>query len=620
MNLNDAKADYEHQVSDILSIHSTNFQKKSKNLHRLTLLIVEKTCTKSNYKEEQKLFKWFQKVLKTEFMDAAKRSAEKKSDKETPWEEFVVRQLDYNARFNKLRQHIHYIDSHPRNGRKGVLLPYLEYLFLYYVLEEQGTLLDTYKKVCEHFIHVSKDCQQDLICIHDSIYCYEMFHIETKGYERSDRMDRFFDIGVTCLEEWANRTLDISFFNAYKIWQNTLELLNLTGDRYPRLSGLKTLFNEDPHLLLESLKNVILTPNTLDTICNSGDAPHWIILLKDAFLKWRSVEFTNYDFEQLLASIVLSDSFGDEEDSSKHGSYQSSLILNELRQNFLDSVKNVPEFHTKLLNYLDLTFKKNYDALRKAPDKGLSSEQELWIAAMVSLLLHYLPDREIFFKRYLKQGLFQQIMMLNSKFPAFHNHQACLQRILINKLHSLIPRDTYHICGLLKASLDTLQDTTLMNHDETEFTKLYIPKEIASELSLKLEEDLETFWPSIYFQNEWEKQVAMYNVHDKTLHGLFSMHILTITTPVCLANGKNLTLLVNICMASIIYLFNDSAVLSLAQIRTNLNSTGKGALMINLDKLLRYNIILETKKGHYTFNVEYKPSSMTLRTGILRIL
>lgn len=575
---------------------------------------------KNNYKDEQNLFKWFHKVLKTEFMDAAKRSVEKKSVKETPWREFVTRQLNYNARFNRLRQHIYYIDSHPKNDRKDSLLPYVEHLFLYYALEEQETLLDTYKKVCQHFIHVSKDCERDLICIHDAIYCYEMYCIYTKGYVKSDRLDIFFNIGVTCLEEWANRTPEMSFFEAYKAWQNTLELLELTGDRYPTICGLKTLFYEDPDLLLKSLRNVILTPNSLDTMCKSGDKPHWIKLLKDAFIKWRSVEFTNNNFEQLLASIILSDSFEDENDSSKPESNQNSLILKVLRQNFLDSVGNVPEFHTKLLNYLDLTFKKNYDTLRKAPDKEISSKQELWIAAMTSLILYYLPDREIFLRRYLKQGLFQQIMMLNSKFATFHNHQACLQRILIKKLHILIPREMYHIRELLKAALDTLKDTTLMNDNETEFTKLCISKELASELSLKAEDEIETFWPSIDFQNEWEKQVAIYNVQDKNLHGLFSMHILTITTPIRLENGKILTLLVNICMASIINQFNDSPVLSLAVIRKNLNSTGKGALMTNLSKLLRQNIILETKKDHYTFNMGYKPTSMTLRTGILRIL
>lgn len=603
MDHKDALTSYRAQVRKILQDHECNCRREAKKLHQLALIITERS-----HKSHSTLSRKLRSILQQEFSTFAALLARPTFSNSKSWEDVAKRLLHYKTRLNCIKGHIIYIDK--TFQLQGTLTRSLEHLLVRLLLENGDSLTKSYKEACAYYICNSEDCGRNLEFIYKSIYEYEASEMLNKVTPNHELLSKLTNMGLTCLKEWRLLHADANFFDIYEIWQKYHNLSKLAGNTNSNLSAISTLFDDDPYKLLKSLHNVYLSYEDVNLLLSFSKKKGWKRSLEDAFVVLRNVTLCNGDFERLLQSILLSEYPSNNNDTFK--------FVVSIRRNFQQSVKNIKQFQTDMIRYLDFRLRKNYNEMRKNASASLSHSDHLWISAVTLLIVHYIPKRRDFLQRYLKEGLFRQILMLNSKYPRFFNHRASLQRHLIENLRVHIPMDVHPYLTLNNDALTSLDKTYRMNHNKTNFVGLYLSKHSYNEISDALMVTIDPIWPSIEFQREWTKQVDLFAAEDKILQGIFSLHSVTMSSPFRLAGGARLGLLVNLTMASIIYLFNDHDELHFREICKLLGSKEEAAIIRELSTLEKHKVLMRKNTNYFEINDSYIPTQLVAETGVIR--
>lgn len=576
----------------------------ARKLHDLALTTDEGTKTR-----QKELLKELSLELQKVLVTVVDRFSERSSVDLRPWEGVAQSLLQYRSRLSFLKEHIDYIDR--TFHLEGSLIRRLENKLVQSMLEKDDTLIQCYKKACMHYICKSKDIVASLTVLYQSLCENELSKEQDGNTPDYELLNQLVDMGLTCLKEWRSRNQDADFFEIYKVWENTQDLMRLLGIKSQELSGFTALFNDNPHELLKSLNDILLTSDEVYFLRSLSNTETWIKKLDEAFLKLRNVKFLHGDFDLLLQSILMG------EYKSNNNNTFDFVISN--RQNFIRSVSNVQQFQASLIQYLELKFQKNYKEIRKNSPTRLSHLDNLWISAVTILIVYYLPQRRTFMNRYLKESLFRQMLMLNSKFPQFIRHACSLQRQLIENLHDCIPIDVQPHLNLINDACASLSHTHKLNNSRTNFVGLYLSHDSFMEVCDESITEETAIWPSSGFQRDWANEVSKYTSVKKVLRGLFSLHFVTMSSPFRSPSGMNLKILAPLTMASVIVLFNDHDELSFNDIYTLLDAKDEAAIKNQLKKLLQHQILVKRGNLCYSVNEHYKPTRTATETGVIRL-
>lgn len=602
----EALLSYKSQLHKVLQEERCCSQIEAKKLHQWALVHAYET----DYERRTKFLIKFGPVLCEQLFSFTTLLIRRGLSKERSWEDVSNRLLHYNAKLSSIKEHILYIDR--KCQMRGALVRDLEHLLVRRMISETSFLVDCYKQGCVSYIYSSRDSEMYLSFIYQSIYNYEASK-ELDGFSPDyELLKKLADVGCTCLDEWRLYKPNATYFDIYKSWQSAQNLMEITGNSEVELPGVMSLFDDDPQMLLKSLDRIMLSFKDVSLLLSLSEKESWKASLEQAFVSLRNVKFSNGDFEQLLQSIMLS------EYPSENGDVFEFVI--SARQRFQQQVKNVEKFHTELINYLDSRLRKNYKEIRKAPNTNLSHSDELWIGAVALLVIHYVPERRRFLQRYLKEGLFRQMLMLNSKYPPYYDHSASLQRLLIEKLQNQIPMEMHPFLTLLNDLFTSQSHMCQMNRNKTTFNAIYLSNDSYVEVAEDSKATSNSIWPTAEFQREWAKQVDLFASEKKVLHGLFGLHSITMSSPFRLPGGMRLTLLVNLTTASIFCLFNEHDNLQIDDMCRLLNTKENSLVHRQLNILVRSNLLIQKNNDYYEINDNYKPTSQVAQTGVIRCL
>lgn len=544
---------------------------------------------------------YFYEKLKHGFERLAIRLLAEKNSFEYSWQGFVFQQCVYKSKVQSLKQHILNLD---KNGRLWKKLKH------YLIRTVYDQLPSIFSQVCSYYIFTSRDCEFELIQIYKSVCDYEMevkFNKDAQMAAQQGILSQREDEVWFSVKRWITSMDNNDFCKIYCVWKNYIDLLELIDCKNTKYCGMQIFFGDDSHLLIKSLNNVVLTPNLIGTIYNYNGDIEWKKKFLQGFVKVRDTTWKQ-DFNQILLVIFSSDHFG-----TSYG----DAFANSLRKNFQQSIGDVNKLYSGLLNYLDAVFQENYRKLRRVPSSLCSNSDLYWVTSLVTFVSHYVPHSQEFIRIYLRKGVFRQMVMLGNKFPAFYKHDACLERIFIERMSKVIPRDVHCMLATIKSALLSLADSEQICHGRTAVDRIFLSSESAEELSLN---SITPIWPSSSFEEYWNQEVESFSRQGKVLHGAFNNHMVTMKLPLNHLH-KTITLITTLSMASIIYLYNDFERIAIEKMRLELRIDEKSeSLFLNsLQKLLNQRLLSKISGEIYTFNYKFMPDSDSLNKGFIKI-
>lgn len=620
MDLSTALGKFEQHLDESLSSECTDAQRQALKLYQLVVYIWETVQKIDSPFQREKVRLWFLDRLKIKFKNLSTCPGEFDAGNMHSWEVFAKSYYSYMSKLTNMSEVIYYIDSNCRvSSISKSFMSLLQDYYLQQALGTPGSLMLAYREVCEHFINGNKDCKDYLLLVHNVMNEYLMRSIDSPRVRSNVNTKEFFSMGAICMRKWVSSTRKKGFIESWKVYQNTLELLKILGQKKLSESGLKMIYNGDGKSFMESLNNLVLDADLLNVICKADNqnSTEWLKYLSHFFKSSRSIKLDQYDFDKLLTSILLNDFFSANSYSQITG---DCIIIKEMRDEFKERIRNKKEFNIKLLNYMLFKFRKDYHQRSISQLVPCTADDILWINAMVSLIIHYIPDLSEFLRLYLRQGLFRQMVMFDSNFSTFLNEPECLERALLRELNKIIPSDMYFIRNLLSTSAGIPDKGLRLKETPPELNRFYISKELASELSLPLSDGMEPIWPTKSMECCWTHDSQNYQKQGKKLHGLFSIHVLSVSTPIILSSGKNLTLIGDLTMSSVLYLFNDSDSLTEGRILEELGNRSVKYVETTINKLRQHRILVRKKSNQLMINMRYEASPKVLSSGILKII
>ncbi|AQZ15696.1 YBR259W [Zygosaccharomyces parabailii] len=543
---------------------------------------------------------YFYKKLKHGFERLAIRLLAEKNSFENSWQGLVIQQCIYKSKVQSLKQHILNLD------KKGRLWKKLKHYLIRTVYDQLPSI---FSQVCSYYIFTSRDCEFELIQIYKSVCDYEMevrFNEDAQMAAQRGVLSQREDAIWFSIKRWIVG-MDNDFCKVYCVWKNYIDLLELIGCKNTKSCGMQMFFGDDSHLLLKSLNNVVLTPNLIGTVYNYNGNIKWKKEFLQGFIKVRDTTWKQ-DFNQILVVIFSSDHFG---------ASCGDAFANSLRKKFQQSIGDVNKLYSGLLNYLDTVFQENYRKLRRVPSSLCSNSDLYWVTSLVTFVSQYVPYSQEFIRIYLRKGVFRQMVMLGSKFPAFYKHDACLERIFIEGMSEVIPRDVHCMLATIESALLSLADSEQICHGRTAVDKIFLSSESAEELSLN---SITPIWPSSSFEEYWNQEVESFSRQGKVLHGAFKNHMVTMKLPLNHLR-KTITLITTLSMASIIYLYNDFERIPIEKMRLKLciDEERESLFLDCLQKLLDQRLLLKISDEIYTFNYKFMPDSDSLNKGFIKV-
>lgn len=603
---------YRELLHEILFTKDGNTQRASRKLYQLLSFILEEYQKTRNPKRTKDQILRLASPLKSGFRSLSIRCNNVERGELSFSEFFLIAYQEYMARMQNLVESIQLLDSYTENEEKVSLVQTLQSFFMQQALDIS---LEAYMELCGDYISGNKKCKRDLLLIHDVIYQYIILNIDEASFRRSPFVQRFFNMGAIYMQAWVSNSMKRDFVDIYRTYRNTLDLLAIINQEKRQDSGFKLMFDNDIKSFLNSLNNIVLQAdviNFLDTFTSQSDGQR-TTLFKDYFKEVRPIIFMGNNFDQLLVSIILSDYFKANVNVSKN---DTCLIQVEMRTEFEKSIQNAETFHKELLCYLDKHFKNDFKRRKGLHSATASATDVLWVNAMSSLIVYYIPKRSLFLKRFLREGLFRQMLMLNTKFPSFYEDANSLEHSLIHNINEAIPSDMYFIRRLLESGTETLKDVSELDNCTTKLNRLYVSKQLADELSLPSGNQEEPLWPTKELKKQWQKEMLHCRLQGKKLHGLFMMHVVSVSTPIRLPNGRKLTLLCDLTAASILYQFNEYDNITQSNLIAKLRNKD---VALSLHRLLECEVLTKSQM-ELKINESFQAPPEVSRSGILRII
>lgn len=606
VDLSGALAEYRERLRRLLYDKNCYCEREGQQVHRLARFIISRST-----KPLDSRLDWFDSVLREEFLRYSKSLVEERSAERQPWEDIAIKLANYSLRFHGICDHIRDIDKSIGHISRKSLGFFLKHLLVRSLVEEKQELLQCFKLACKYYVFESEDCGAQINLIYRSVGDF------VAGIEISDVHESIFDHQV--LEELTNAALESfqeyllaehHFSDTYKAWLRVSALYESIGYHDGHVSGLELLFNGNPSHLMRSLEGILLSNDDLDALFSLRNDMNWVFGLQDAYVKHRKVNFSD-NFERLLRSILLLH-YADR----CTGKFSS---VPTLRKEFINCVKDIPRFHTALINFLDLSFKRNYHMIRKASEERASDAQLLWASAASMLVELYTPNPQVFLQRYLKESLIPQLLMLHAKFPRYYNHKNCVQRLWIESLreNSLMEVEPYF--AVIYDVLKSAKPDQTVQGSRIKLARLYISEKVCSRVFDDRSSEDVPIWPSLQLKNQWDEEVQRFAKEKKILKGLFSLHTITMKSPFRLPSGQCLDILTNLTTASIISLFNNFENLSVSDICRLLN-TDQTAAMGSLAKLEQCGIVKQETANIYTINKQYEAPDPVAKSGVIRCM
>ncbi|QLQ78446.1 hypothetical protein HG537_0A06930 [Torulaspora globosa] len=607
VDLDGTLTEYRDQLLRLLYDKNCYCERVGEQVHRLAQFIISRSTETLESRLE-----WFDSAVRGEFLVYSTSLVEERSTERKPWEDMARKLADYSLRYHSICDHIRQIDSGIGHPFSESLDFFVKHQMVRSLVEEKQELLRCFKLACKYYLFESEDCSSQINLIYRSVKDFTEA-TELSGVCESTFNDSVFeDLTNAILECFKEYLLAGHHFSAiYKAWVRLLALYDSIGHYDGHVSGLKLLFDENPSHLMKSLEGVLLSHDDVDALLYLRSDDQWFLELEDAYIKYREVKFSD-DFERLFRSILLLN-YG------YHGIVEYPSVY-EPRKEFIKDVEDVPRFHTALINFMDLSFKRNYNMIRKTTEDLPNDTQRLWAKAASILLELYIPDPQVFLKRYVKESLIPQLLMLNAKFPSYYNHKNCVQRLWIETIRndSLMGVEPYF--AVIYDVLRSVKPDQTVHGSRIKLATLYISERVSSRVFADRNNDDIPIWPSLLLKNQWDEEVQRFAKENKTLKGLFSLHTITMKSPFRLQSGQRLDILTNLATASIINLFNDFEDLKVSDVCRLLNTDQTETIVSSLAKLEQCGIVKQEKANFYTINKHYEAPDLVAKSGVIRCI
>lgn len=502
---------------------------------------------------------------------------------------------DFTTSYNGLFCKLHYLKGHI--SERWLNSCKVKYVSL--AVDELPRLLST---CCDDYILKDKNCLQDSACLFECIKRYES-SLESNSDNFPGKLTGFDAKLLSRVVRWINK-YEKDFGRVYVIWKKTEEVLKLYSSSTLSDSPAFQLFSNDRHLLVPKiLENYVLSPDTVFSVYNRGgydgnyefnnhDLKYYY---SNKGLRWKK------DLDLLLKEVILVDDFRCGKLYRRH----------TLKCEFENSLSDVGEFHAELFNYIKERFQTNYNNIRKNPNKTLLKSEEIWINALSTFLIHYLPSLNDFVDLILRKLILPQVITLCRRFKPFYQHKACLEKCVFDNVCNTIPNSVLEFKDSIEWIMNSPIDSKNISVNGPIIDEVFMPRPVAEQFDLSHEE--EPIWPNQDFKNYWNEQLGSYLSERKNLHGCFSKHLILMKLPIPSSNSVRITFITTLSIASILNLYNDSAKLKIDEIRTKLaiNNSQEIILRNNLQKLLNLGLLRLTKDNFYIFNYEFKEKSST---------
>lgn len=611
VNADEALVQYQKHLDRFLFQKTSNQEKEAGSVQCLAYLILENSAESLDA-----TFKWFDSTLRQKLEQYANWLVERATDDRQSWENIASGLLSYSIAFQQLHEHVRKVEKNTTDGSGEPLEFYLKHLLVRTLLKKKEVFMADYKTACESFLYGMADCGPHINLMYRSVRDFAVA-VELVGARevKFDRtiLDYFTRIGFECLEDYLASNLKNDFCEKYKVWYNCVGLFNLTGYSDSDACGISLMFEDCPHSLIESLSGILVKSDDLEALVCLEPQSRWAAGIQEAYARCREVKLIEDSFDQLLPPILLL--------NSAHPYTEKFETIHKIRLDFIESVTDVTRFHTKLINYLDLSFKKNYDNIRRAPQNISDQSLDLWASAAFFLIKFHVPEPEIFLERYVEESLVPEILMLNTKFPSYYNDGHCLQRFWINKLRESGPLEAEYYFSIVDEFLITLEnDQTFERNLGFPMIKVYLSNSRHQNWFNSVADAERPIWPSSQMKERWDDEVQRFAKAQKDLRGLYKMHTITMSSPFSLPNGRRLTLLTSLWLASVVYQFNDFDLLKASDICKLLNTDNEAKIIGCLEKLKKSGIIEQDDRDTYKINEHYKPSAGVAKSGVIRCI
>lgn len=618
MDKNQALSKYEDILFDLLYGKVLSLERHGRRLDHLL---------QSMIREHNLPLRRFDELLRDHFNCYANSLIADKIDEKKPWEVIANRIVQYSMRFISIIDHVRSIVKEFRDYSMRPLEIYLKHRFVELLLQPGDgwdcMLLKHFREACKHYVFDSEDCGSQINLIYRSVRDFEVDYELAETYE--------FGNNLQDIQDYIHILPHPSFSELYKIWIRAAKLFELTGYWEGSVSGLELLFEDNPDYLMDSLDGILLNNldmEALSSLKKDGNwSGNWSDKLCGAYVNQRRVKFLDDDFDQLLRSILL----------QKYNSYYGYDLQFPIGERESIPDKDVPGFHSKLISFLDFSFKNNYSVSRKKVEKtpqvfegdheSPSKDAENWAHAASILVELFTPQPLQLLQRYIQESLMPQLIMLNAKFPEYYKHKNCIQRLWIEKLRQSRSIEIISFFPILDDVLDSVKSDQMVNGSDIKLAKLYVPERIRSKVfpNQKTQHVKTPLWPSPEMKNQWDQEVEAFAEDGKCLEGLFTLHTVTMTSPFRLPNGRRLSILTTLAIAKIILLIDQCGHLCFSEIcctcRIDDDDDQAEVIADGLRKLSDCGILINNEgSASFSINKAYVASDVVAKSGVIRCI
>ncbi|CAB4254539.1 similar to Saccharomyces cerevisiae YBR259W Putative protein of unknown function [Maudiozyma barnettii] len=405
--------------------------------------------------------------------------------------------------------------------------------------------------------------------------------------------------------------------------------------------------------LINLLKDSKLTDETLSILYRFYQIRRNSNQFLADMLKYRSVEFENNNWNELLNKIDLFDTFETKISSMYHEKYNkqfekdtslevyknkfnfkhsqmisvmnkndtedhpniASKIIDQYRQalrnNFKASIENAQLFYESLLVVLD----SYYDTTLESGSKcGFRIDFMSTTYALSMLVLNYTPDLELFIKCYYAPKLLKRMITYQNIWISEYSTLNSFDSILIDMLPNKIGRP---LINMITQFVQTFKKPEPLEDTNCEFYGTYLK---GAEYSFSLPTTKPLF-PDCHLKSKWEKILSGPEGMSSGKSLDQSIHIIEMSSPFLDTIGNPVTLLLPINLASILFCFNKVDVRDISDIKRLLNveRSEENQIVFGLKALLKQKLLLK-KNSTFKLNIVDIPVESLDKDGILRIL
>ena len=368
----------------------------------------------------------------------------------------------------------------------------------------------------------------------------------------------------------------------------------------PLLNDILELKLKNPENIFRDLSSIKLSSHDITALISYYKSKNKFEIFRKEFMKQRSITFEENDFNNILNSIDLSDTFEFnpvlqnielerdlsrddrnrkirshlfQNDTIRRSPYAAikgnmdmdcnelHMIKEEIRQNFKQSISDVNKFHSDM-NEVMTSYYKITDSLNQ--DEKSPGEIKDTTYALLMLLLNYTPDVPMFIKKFYTPRLLMRIIYHERNWFELLNMNNNFDKILIQMLPAKVRKSIINLLELCDHQLHSSKSVASIN---AILHEIYIQD---SQYEFKLPNSLPIFPDGVY-KGEWLDRVSKGCPDSPGTHLTQSLHIVEVSSPFRNEYGQNITLKAPMTLASILLCFQTNNCLDISVIKETLH-------------------------------------------------